>query len=589
MQKKYKRIIRLILCFTIIALSFAKNLKRILFNPTTYQISNMEVKENQTLSTTYSWQNIFEDKELVQTLLTKNFPAYLQKCRWFGGKSKKIKQFRIQYLLVFPFLDTHAYLLIIEANYIAAYSESYFLPLFFTEDEENKKIDRKAIITTLDIAGKQGVLMDAIYDEDFRQAIFQDIVAQKQVNLNEGALCFNRGSILDAYPTENPIKSVVLKVDQSNTSVIYEDKFFFKIYRNLFREINPDVEITRFLTENAGFQHSPVYAGSLTWKRPDSPDVSLGLMQQKVENEGDAWTYLNGKVKTFFEKVRELRHDLKELEKVPLYKPLSIRDLEPEMVDLIGYETLKSIEKLAQRTAEMHIAISSDRSNYTFMPASFNEDYAVWLKNRLSYQLDRRIDLVEKNLDELEGLALEYAKTFLEKKEEIINIFINFNESKMMGKRIRIHGDYHLGQVLRKGDDFVILDFEGEPESTIRDRKVKQPPIKDVAGMIRSFHYAVYANIFEQMDLNMLPFDELIEAGSRYYRSIVAVYLNSYLKTAMANSLAIGYEAEIDYLLKYHLLEKAIYELGYEMNSRPTWALIPLKGIINLLESTNLA
>jgi maltose alpha-D-glucosyltransferase/alpha-amylase len=550
----------------------------------------MEIKEKEKeinlLSTAYTWQTFFEDKELIHSLLSKVFPAYLQRCRWFSGKSKKIKQLRVQYLLSLPFMDTQAYLMIVEANYIAAYSESYFLPLYFTDDDETKKTDRKALIANIEVAGKPGILLDAIYDEDFRLALFQFMVAQEKVDVGDGVLCFNRGSVLADYNTTDAIKSVVLKVDQSNTSVIYDDKFFFKIYRNLFREVNPDVEITRFLTENAGFKHSPAYAGSFTWKREDSPDISLGLMQQKVENEGDAWHYVNAKVKAYFEKVRELRHDLQDLEKVPLYKPLSIRDIDPEMVDLIGYEMLKSIEKLALRTAEMHIAISSDRSNYTFMPASFNEDYAVWLKNRLIYQLDRRIDLAEKNMDELEGLGLEYARTFLEKKEEIINIILNFNESKMMGKRIRIHGDYHLGQVLKRGDDFVILDFEGEPESTIRDRKVKQPPIKDVAGMIRSFHYAVYANIFEQAGEGNQNFDELVEAGSRYYRSIVAVFLNTYLKTAMANSLAIGYEAEIDYLLKYHLLEKAIYELGYEMNSRPTWALIPLKGILNLLEST---
>jgi maltose alpha-D-glucosyltransferase/alpha-amylase len=542
----------------------------------------MEVKEKDNILTTnQSWDNIFEDKELVQMLLSKVFPAYLQKCRWFGGKSKKIKHFKIQFLLTFPVNKSKTYLVILEAAYIAAYSESYFLPVCFSEDE---KVDKKAIITPIELKGKSGILMDAIYEESFRNALFEHILKQKDVDIKEGILHFNRGSILDGFDKNQPLSSTVLKVDQSNTSIIYNDQYFFKIYRNLFRETNPDYEITKFLTENAGFKNSPRYAGSITWKREKLADVSLGLMQEKVENEGDAWHFVNDKIKKYFEKVVEQQIPLKSIEDLDAYEPHNIRDLEPETVDLIGYDMLKSIEKLGQRTAEMHIAISSDRSSYTFLPVLYNQDYSVWLKNRLIYQLDRRLDLLEKTLENLQGLSLEFAKKFLESKEEIINIIVNFDEAKLISKRIRIHGDYHLGQVLKKGDDFIILDFEGEPESTIRDRKVKQPPVKDVAGMIRSFHYAVYNNIFDQSQTSSLSQSDLFEIGNKYYRIITSVYLNAYTKTAMSSSLDIGYQSEINYVLKYHLLEKAIYELGYELNSRPNWAIIPLKGIMDLLE-----
>jgi trehalose synthase-fused probable maltokinase len=538
----------------------------------------MDVKES-LLSTNHTWKNLFDDKELSQVLLNKVIPSYLQKCRWFGGKAKKIKQIRIQY---FNTKSTQVYLMILEATYIAAYSESYFLPVCFSEED---KIDKKAIISPIEIKGKTGFLMDALYDEDFRNALFEHILAQKDVSVGEGELSFGKGKILDDYDAKQALQSQVLKVDQSNTSIIYNDRYFFKIYRNLFRDTNPDYEITKFLTENAGFKNSPRYAGSITWKREGLSPVSLGLMQEKVENEGDAWHYLNDKIKKYFEKIVEQQIEVKSLENLAAYEPHSIRDLEPETVDLIGYETLKSIEKLAQRTAEMHIAISSDRSSYTFLPVLYNQDYSVWLKNRLIYQLDRRLDLLEKNIENLQGLPLEYAQKFLDKKEEIINIILNFDEAKHISKRIRIHGDYHLGQVLKRGDDFIILDFEGEPESTIRDRKVKQPPIKDVAGMIRSFHYAVYNNIFDQSETSPLSQNELFEIGNKYYQVIAAVFLNTYIKTAMDNSLDIGYLSEIIYLLKYHLLEKAIYELGYELNSRPTWSIIPLKGVMDLLES----
>lgn len=543
-----------------------------------------ETKDNVIVSTK-SWLKFFEDKDAINALLNKALPTYLLKCRWFGGKSKKIKYFRVQFNIPFHFGNTCVYMMIVEASYVAAYSESYFLPLFFSE-EEKSKIDKKAIICTLQIGDTVGTLIDALYDEEYRSQIFKHIVKQKEINIGEGsALKFEKGSILKGFDGKEKLTSYVLKVDQSNTSVIYNDRFFLKIYRNLFRDTNPDYETTRFLTENSKFKNSPTYAGSITWVREKFFDVSFGLMQEKVQNEGDAWKYLNEKIKIYFEKIKEHhQNDWKTIPDVPLYQPRSIRQLEPELVDLVGYETLKSIEKLAQRTAEMHIAISSDRSNFTFLPVLYNQDYSVWLKNRLMYQFDRRLDLIDKSIESLEGLSKEYAQKFSDNKENIINIILNFDESKLISKRVRIHGDYHLGQVLKKGDDFIILDFEGEPESTIRDRKVKQPPLKDVAGMLRSFHYAVYSNIFEQLETGEWSYDTLQTLGNKYYDCIVAIFLNTYIKTAMDNSLDIGYQSEIDYLLKYHLLEKAIYELGYELNARPAWAIIPLKGIMDLLD-----
>jgi maltose alpha-D-glucosyltransferase/alpha-amylase len=138
---------------------------------------------------------------------------------------------------------------------------------------------------------------------------------------------------------------------------------------------------------------------------------------------------------------------------------------------------------------------------------------------------------------------------------------------------------------MTEDDDFYIIDYEGEPESTIRDRKVKQTPLKDVAGMLRSFHYAVYATIFSEKNSFKLSKEELFEAGEKYYKAISAVFLNRYIETAMDNQLDIGYKSEIKNLLEYHLLEKAVYEIGYELKARPDWVIIPLTGIKQILEN----
>ena len=152
-------------------------------------------------------------------------------------------------------------------------------------------------------------------------------------------------------------------------------------------------------------------------------------------------------------------------------------------------------------------------------------------------------------------------------------------------QRIRIHGDYHLGQILVQENDFCILDFEGEPESTIRDRKVKQPPLKDVAGLFRSFHYAIYSTILNNENQLKKEKEELFEFGELIYKYFISVFLETYREVTQAGNLSIGYTNERVYLLNYCLLEKAIYELGYELNSRPDWTIIPLKGITNIMNT----
>ncbi|MBT8321834.1 MAG: trehalose synthase, partial [Eudoraea sp.] len=190
---------------------------------------------------------------------------------------------------------------------------------------------------------------------------------------------------------------------------------------------------------------------------------------------------------------------------------------------------------------------------------------------------------VENNLHKLEGITLDLAKQFLERKNDIRKRFVKFDWTKLKGERLRVHGDYHLGQVLVQEGDFYLLDFEGEPESTIRDRKVKQPPLKDVAGMFRSFHYGIYATIFNKGEKYPYSQEDLYMAGEILYRYFIGVFLHTYVKLIQENNINIGYSQERIFILKYCMLEKAVYELGYEMNSRPLWAVIPLEGIMGII------
>jgi trehalose synthase-fused probable maltokinase len=540
----------------------------------------MELSSN--LTTNKSWQNLFEDQNLVDRFCKDVFPNYMQSKRWFAGKGANINFFRLEFLLDYFVEDKKYYLGVIEVVLENSATHRYFIPLDFHMGNPDH-VENEAIITPIKIQNEVGLLTDAIYSSKFRNDLFLKILNQDKPDTNIGFFQFLKGNILANESNKN-INSRLLNADQSNTTIVYNDKYFLKIYRRLYREINPDFELTYFLSEKTKFQNSPKFAGSVTWKRENLPDISIGLMQQKIDHHSEAWPYMVGKTASFFEILEKDNIELSQLSSTSIYNP-NMHFEETEIMNyLIGSEVLNFVQQLGLRTAEMHIALASDKTEKSFSPRNFNEDYSVWLKNRLNQQFDRRYLLVEQNFHKLKGLSKKYAQKVLDAKNQIKNFILDFDELKLISTRIRIHGDYHLGQVLIGENDLFILDFEGEPEATIRDRKVKQPPLKDVAGMLRSFHYAIYATIFNRMPNSNLTQEELFTAGEHYYHTIGGLFLKTYMEKAMEKSLNIGYQKEINYLLKYHLLEKAIYEMGYELNARPDWAIIPLTGLINLIE-----
>lgn len=529
-----------------------------------------------------TWDETFNDESFRQGFVERILLNYMMTTRWYAAKTQKVKTIKIEQQMPFEMEgDETVYFITIEANFEAGFTEYYFIMVGLVD--EDVEVDKKAVIYNLSANGVKGQVIDSLYYEPFRKALYNQILSQKPLTDDNNKLLFDRGRALRSSPAyEN---SRVLGFDQSNTSIEYNDQYFFKVYRRLFSDANPDLELTKFLSEEGHFNNSPRYGGSVSWVKNDFQTISLGIMQEKIENIGEAWNHTVDMIKGYFERIEATDAPIEDIQDVPSFAFVSPEELKSDFRLLIADDVLTKVEKMAQRVAEMHIALFSNRVETQFNPIPFNGDYTVWLKNRIIYQLNARFILVDENIEKLSGLAQEYAQLFVNHRADITNRFLAFEENRLNSCRIRIHGDLHLGQILMtEDDDFYIIDYEGEPESTIRDRKVKQTPLKDAAGMLRSFHYAVYAVIFDKNNKFQLSQEALFEAGEKYYRAIAAVFLNKYVTTAMSENLDIGYESEIKYLLKYHLLEKAVYEIGYELKSRPDWVIIPLTGIKQIFE-----
>ena len=520
------------------------------------------------------WKNAFAEEDFVKVFSSDILENYIINKRWYGGKASTLKYIEIVESFQISSKKHTYYGVLFEVNFKEAFYQHYFMPISFMSEVD---LETNTVIAPVIMNGVQGYLVDALHQEDFRKLLFDNIVHSN--SKLDAKLNFHCGIKLTQKTYQS---SKFMGVEQSNTSIIYNDTLVLKIFRRIYINMNPDYEISRFLTERMHFENSPAYTGSIRVILTEG-NITLGLMQELVPNQGDAWKFMLEEVDRIFENLSYRKIKIDKLPEVELFSRLRLNEIPHEIIDWAGLKIFLRIRTMATRTAEMHIALGSDIHETAFTPITYNSDYSVWLKNRLTYQFQNRLNILENNLHKLEGLALELANQFLDQKKNIRKIFLDFDWTKMKSERIRIHGDYHLGQVLVNGEDFFILDFEGEPESTISDRKVKQPPLKDVAGIFRSFHYAIYANIFNNKDKYNYEQSELFMAGELLYKYFVGIFLQTYTEVAQAGNLNIGYKNEIDFLLKYCLLEKAVYELGYELNSRPRWSVIPLTGIASIM------
>ncbi|PWG04202.1 trehalose synthase [Polaribacter aquimarinus] len=541
-------------------------------------IEKTNSKSNSMLFSSESkWEELIKDKDFVNVFLSDVLEDYILKQRWYGGKSSKLKYVELSEYFRIQQTGEVYFGLILEVNFVEAFYHHYFLPIAFITD---KKYAKEGRILPIKLKNQEGYIIDAMHLEAFRKVVYQRISSALPVD--KTPVQYHK---TEAFSFPKYESSRFMGVEQSNTSIIYNDAFILKFFRRIYADKNPDYEMSRFLSDKKDFKNTPPYLGSMNIIDSENTNITIALMQKLVPNNGDAWEYFLKELQMIFASIDKKKIQFKDLPEIEMFKRRKIVELPPQIVDWLGLNLFNKIQLLAQRTAEMHIALGSEFEETAFTPTRFNGDYTVWLKNRLTYQFQNRLNLTENNLHKLEGNSFKLAQEFLDNKNEIRKRLVNFDWTKLKGERIRIHGDYHLGQILVQNEDFCILDFEGEPESTIRDRKVKQPPLKDVAGLFRSFHYAIYSTIFTHQENYSKTQEELFEYGELLYKYLVSVFLEIYRTKTQEANLSIGYTKERIYLLKYCLLEKAIYELGYELNSRPKWTIIPLKGIANILNS----
>jgi maltose alpha-D-glucosyltransferase/alpha-amylase len=535
------------------------------------------------------WSDLFsgEDPEPLESALK----SYLPGCRWFGGKARHLKEVRIAQGLRLPADAKEARLLLAECHYEDGTEETYFLPVMALESDEALELLSRfpsSVIARIPASrtdgGGEGMLVDAMAVPGFSSALFQRIRRKERPGRGgaEGGL---RGGRMRFLLEEDGAEDLPVRLpggQQSNTSVIFGDRYILKVFRRPEEGVNPDLEISRYLTEHTGYAQTPKVAGWLEIRLPSGQWASLGMLQEFIPESRDAWTHTREEVFKFYERALAAEDPAGapaqglEASADPLEAEL------PEAARSLAGGFLATAELLGRRTAELHLALAQAKEDPAFAPESYGTLYQRSIYQSMRNLALRTLRLLRQRLPGLPAEARKLAQDLLAAEKQVLNVLEEFRNTPVTACRMRHHGDFHLGQVLFTGNDFRIIDFEGEPLRPIADRRRKRSPLRDVAGMMRSFHYAGVSTLYQQAEAGVVrPADRqrLEDWGRRWYRWVSAAYLRAYLKAAEGAPFVPKEKAELRILLRVFLLEKALYEVAYEIGNRPDWAVIPLQSI----------
>jgi maltose alpha-D-glucosyltransferase/alpha-amylase len=502
-------------------------------------------------------------------------PNHIHNSRWFGSKARTFRNLKVIEQLAFSSDADGARLWFVEVNYLDAPTETYAIPVKIASAEMAHSITQNAPHAVLaHFAYSNGaILSDAVWDATFRSQLFDAIVRHRTFRAEAGQFVGMATTDLGSQELDSSGNSQVLSAEQSNSSMLFDNRFFLKLYRKLEDGVNPDVEITRFLTEQTDFPNVPAFIGALEYRRSKAEPTVVCLLQEAVVNEGDVWTLTVDALGRYYERVLERKADLQNETAPPSALP----------EELVGGVYPEKVKLLAQRTGELHLALASRIDNPAFAPEPFNAMAQRSVYQSMRTSLRRAFTSLEKKLLDVPAKFHDEAREVLGAEKEILAREKRLLDRRTNSTKIRIHGDYHLGQLVYTGKDFVILDFEGEPARPLSDRKLKRSALRDVAGMMRSFQYAAYAALWQPaMRKEDVPFLE--RWADLWYRQTSSLFLQSYLNATRGAIFIPKNSEDLQIMLEAYLLDKAVYEIGYELNNRPGWVVIPIRGIKHILQ-----
>jgi maltose alpha-D-glucosyltransferase/alpha-amylase len=540
---------------------------------------HLQPEELPTLVLFEGWRSFFHDRVVVWRIAMAEkvrhqleedvLPRFVATQRWYGAKSEAVRRVVISDYAEWVNADDKWLIVIANIERAASEPVSYFLPLALAWENGNEERLHAMSSTTVAKVRQQaqvGIIADAFADGTFCQAVVQAIGSRQTLNGEQGSIRFTPSDAFAAFAEDSSAKLSVRSagIQGSNTAVVLGHRLFLKGYRHLHIGTHPEFEIGRFLTDVAHFPNIAPVLGVVEYQGSDNNNMTLALLQGYVANQGDCWSYTLDYLGRFLEEHRTA--------------------VEPVAAASQAHSAyLVLMHTLGQRTGELHNALAKVTGDAAFDPEPITDtDLADWVL-RLQAEAVTTLNLLQQQTEKLAGTAQKAAKTLLAQRDTLTERLNACICGQMQAVKTRYHGDFHLGQVLLTQNDFVFTDFEGEPARPFAERRHKHSPLRDVAGMLRSFNYAAHtalARASAERPTDLAKFEPLVR---NWEAEVGRVFLSGYDEVVPRSRLSEP-DASLRGLLDLFLLEKALYEVRYELDSRPDWVGIPLFGILSLLQ-----
>ena len=499
----------------------------------------------------------------LERFVAERLPAALPRQRWFGSQGRRIVAARLRDLAPLGPRAPGAWWSLVDVEFERGADETYALPLLVCGDSRAPE----GTLGHLEVEGVPGLVADALDEPSFCRALLAAIGEDLTVRCRRGVIRFLRAA---AFPTGAAFDALVptrLGGEQSNTSVVYGDALILKAFRRIAPGTNPEREMTGFLTTRARFRHVPQLAGAVEYLPAEGEAVTLAVLHRFAPNRGDGWSWALGHL-------AELRNFVATRGR---HEPLEPGRL-GELVRDFSAGTVAGLGLLGGLTGALHAGLAEAPDDLAFAAEPISSgDVARWT-GRIASDLGLTLEMLRVSLPMLPAPARGRGQALLAAGPALSASLDGLAPLAVEGCcKIRVHGDYHLGQTLRTDDGFVILDFEGEPARPAEERRAKQCALKDVAGMLRSFDYAVATALGDEGAASAV--------GDTWRRLAVEAFLDGYLPAAAKAPVRLGPRARptLHRALAVFELDKALYEVRYELDHRPTWVDVPLRGLARLL------
>lgn len=536
-----------------------------------------------------TWDDLFKGDTYTE-LENDILPAYLEGKKWFQPEGRPIYSIAIETSVDLNFLKNKVRLLIVGVSYGTGFPETYQLACIFIREEDARRIiteHPEAVLANATIDGEPGILCDAFYTEEFQQFLLSSLAKSDTLNCNKDQLVFAAKKPVQDFIQAN--RDITVKMhtgDERNTAITYNNTFFLKMYRKIEPGVNPDVELSQFLAEEAGFGEVPRFYGTITWKGSKGSFV-LGILQQLIENHGSGHSFMLERINNFIERI--LARDRSTLDpfdrKGSLLHPVAFEELPESLQVLLGNRAAEQARLLGSRTGELHLALSSNVPRPELKPEDFSLHYQRSLYSSMQSKVREVFDNLHRTLNELPEEVKSELASIAYKRQHILDYLKRIYSKKFDAMKIRHHGTYELKKILVTGNDLVIQDFSGKPSRTFSERRIKRSPLRDVAEMVCSFYYVAFEGFGNNNQSAKGDKECLLPFAEQWAHYMSSFFCKAYFQAIAGTAILPADPADLDILLQSFLLERAVQHLNEDLMTDMNRAIVPARLIKSIIEA----